>query len=325
MITNIDDNVGRLLRALDAAGLRDETIVIFMTDNGPQHPRYNAGLRGLKGTVFEGGIRVPFIVRWPGHLEAGRVVTTPGAHIDVTPTLLDACGVVAPEGLRLDGCSLLPALQGADVDFENRPLAFQWHRGNAPELYRAFALRQGRFKIVQPAGVAPDAAWSVDNVMLFDLESDPFERVDLAAERPDVVAALQHSYEAWFADVSTSRGFDPVRIVVGSDQELVTTLTRQDWRGPNASWGGDGLGAWEVTVATPGLYHVRLLFPEMEKSARVTFRAGGLKYTRTAIPGDGEVRFGSLRFSEGETAISGMIESAGAESGVHYITLERAQ
>src|SRR5438876_8306523 len=99
MITNIDDNLGRLFAKLDELKLADETIVVFLTDNGPQQVRYNSGLLERKGSVHEGGIRVPCFIRWPaGKLEPGRVVDRIAAHIDLTPTLLAACGVPKPAG-----------------------------------------------------------------------------------------------------------------------------------------------------------------------------------------------------------------------------------
>jgi arylsulfatase A-like enzyme len=99
MITNIDDNVGRLFAALDELGLDRNTIVIFLTDNGPAFggvERYNAGMRGQKGTVYEGGIRVPCFVRWPGVIPSGKAVDRLAAHIDLLPTILNACRVSPP-------------------------------------------------------------------------------------------------------------------------------------------------------------------------------------------------------------------------------------
>src|SRR5262249_16748730 len=112
MVTNIDTNVGRILGALTDRGLAGNTIVIFMTDNGPAKIRFNAGLRGYKGTVYEGGIRVPCYIRWPGHFAPGSVVDRMAAHIDMFPTLLEACQVAVPANLKLDGKSLMPLLRG---------------------------------------------------------------------------------------------------------------------------------------------------------------------------------------------------------------------
>src|SRR5207248_617057 len=107
MIANMDGNFGRLMKALDDAKLADDTIVVFLTDNGPDTARFNAGLRDRKGTVYEGGIRVPCYVRWPGKVKPGRVVEQPAAHIDLTPTLLGLCGVErGAKGPMFDGRDL---------------------------------------------------------------------------------------------------------------------------------------------------------------------------------------------------------------------------
>src|SRR5262249_50738930 len=154
-------------------------IVIFLTDNGPARPRYNAGLRGYKGTVYEGGIRVPCYMRWPGHFPAGRVVDRLAAHIDIFPTLLEACRVDMPRNLRIDGRSLMPLLGGgADAERPDRPLFFQGHRGDAPQPDRAFAARSQRYKLVRRE--APAANPTPPKLELFDLENDPGEEHDIA-------------------------------------------------------------------------------------------------------------------------------------------------
>jgi arylsulfatase A-like enzyme len=112
MVSNIDKNIGRVLKALDDRKLAADTIVIFLTDNGAAQVRFNAGLRGWKGSVFDGGIRVPCYLRWPEHFPGRLVVENIAAHIDLMPTLLDACGISPPEGLKLDGKSLLPLITG---------------------------------------------------------------------------------------------------------------------------------------------------------------------------------------------------------------------
>ena len=139
MVTNIDDNLGRLFKRMDELGLTDNTLVVFLTDNGPQQVRYNSGMRGLKGTVFDGGIRVPCFVRWPGKIVAGSTVHRIAAHIDITPTVLEACGL--PKADHLDGVSLWPLLTGKTkpADWPDRTLFFQWHRGNVPKRFRSFA------------------------------------------------------------------------------------------------------------------------------------------------------------------------------------------
>jgi arylsulfatase A-like enzyme len=259
MIENVDANFGRLMKALDDKKLAENTIVIFLTDNGPGGVRWNAGLRNRKGTVYEGGIRVPCYVRWPAQAKGGRAIDTPLAHIDITPTVLDACGV-PKDRAALDGRSFDSPLGGEKGRWPDRTLFFQWHRGDEPEKYRAFAARGPRYKLVQATGVPQGAKWE-PKYELFDIEADPFEQKDLAADKPDVVAQLKREYEAWFADV-TRKGFAPPRIVVGSEKENPVRLSRQDWRGPNATWAPDAMGGWEVELAKEGRYKVTVRYRE---------------------------------------------------------------
>ncbi len=231
MITNIDTNVGRVLSTLQAKGLERNTIVIFLTDNGPPDLRFNAGLRGLKGTVYEGGIHVPCFIRWPGQLAADRVIDRIAAHIDLAPTILGACGVAPPAGMQLDGKSLMPLLRGGpDQPWPDRTLFFQWHRSDRPEPDRAFAARSQKYKLLRPepansGGTAPP-------LELYDIEHDPYEQHDLAADQAAIVQRLHAEYLAWFQDVASTRGFAPIRIDIGDPRENPTVLTRQDWRGP---------------------------------------------------------------------------------------------
>ncbi len=258
MIENIDTNFGRLMKALEEKKLAENTIVIFLTDNGPGGVRWNAGLRNRKGTVYEGGIRVPCYVRWPARVKGGHVIDTPLAHIDIAPTVLAACGVAGND--TFDGRNILHLLTGkTDCDWQDRTLFFQWHRGDEPEKYRAFAARGPKYKLVQAAGTAPGAKWTT-KYELFDLRADPFEEKDLAADKPDEVAQLKRGYEAWFADV-TKKGFAPPRIVIGSEKENPVRLSRQDWRGDKAGWNADSNGHWEVKVERAGRYKVTLYAP----------------------------------------------------------------
>jgi arylsulfatase A-like enzyme len=260
MIANLDANFGRLMKALVDQKLADDTIVVFLTDNGPGGLRFNSGLRNRKGTVYDGGIRVPCYVRWPAKLKPGTAVDQPAAHIDLTPTLLEACGAKPAKPVTFDGRSLLPLLTGEKKALPDRTLFLQWHRGDAPEKCRAFTAIGPRYKLVQAAGVQPNAEWK-PKYELFDLPTDEFEQTDLAAKLPDEVAKLKAEYEAWFADV-TKQGFAPPRIAIGSDAEPVVRLTRQDWRGPKAGWAKDSVGHWEVSVATAGKYEVKVTAKE---------------------------------------------------------------
>src|SRR5262249_48232582 len=193
MIANIDMNFGRLL-----ATVPKDTLVIFLSDNGPGGVRWNAGLRNRKGTVYEGGIRVPFFAQWEGHFAGRRKVESPAAHIDITPTILDACGIAAPKDVKFDGRTVLPLLKSAKAEWPDRHLFFQWHRGDVPELGRAFAARGPRYKLVQAAGGQPGEY--TPKVEVFDVSWGPVEEKEPAASKPEGVPALHGRYQAWVRD-----------------------------------------------------------------------------------------------------------------------------
>lgn len=248
MVANIDKNVGRLMAKLKELNLERDTILIFMTDNGPGFARYNAGMRGTKGTQYEGGIRVPFFLRWPAAVEAGRQTNQLAAHLDILPTLLDACGVLLPKDLALDGRSLLPLLRGAAPHWPDRRICFQWHPGDTPERYRNCAVRNQRYKMV-------------NGKELYDLEADPAETKDIAASHSAMLADFRKYYDGWFDEMRTAHQFQAPKIVIGTPRENPTTLTRQDFRGSNMGWEPEASGHWEVDIK-PGDYAVSLqLFP----------------------------------------------------------------
>jgi len=251
MVVNIDENVGRVLAKLKTLEIERNTIVIFMTDNGPGFARYNAGMRGAKGTQYQGGIRVPFFMRWPGRIAAGREIPEVVAHIDVLPTLLQACGIDQPASLAVDGRSFLPLIGRPGGEWPDRMLCFQWHPGEVPEPYWNCAVRDHRFKLV-------------DGRELYDLAADPGEKRDVADKDPEVVSVMRRHYERWFEQMEAAHHFAPPRIQLGTEHENPATLTRQDFRGPNAGWQPDNFGYWEVEVR-PGRYEIKAdFFPARE-------------------------------------------------------------
>ncbi len=233
MIENIDENLGRILKKLDDLKLAENTVFIFMTDNGATNANYTAGLRSLKSSVYEGGIRSPFFWRGPGAAQPGKVDRL-AAMIDVTPTLLDVCGVKAK--VQFDGKSLKPLLQKPDAAWADRSIFIQIHRGDAPVLYRNFCVRTEKWKLLHnvPIGQPLPANLKFE---LYDLANDPGEKKNLILEQPAIAAELKAKYEAWFQDVGRTRGFAPVRFIAGTKHENPLMLNRQDWRGPKAEWG----------------------------------------------------------------------------------------
>jgi arylsulfatase A-like enzyme len=203
MIECLDENVGRLMSALDELGLRDNTMVLFSSDNGgirklsKQDP-WRAG----KGSYYEGGIRVPITVRWPGVVEAGSTCSVPVTGLDFYPTFLDAIGASPSSGKVLDGRSVLPLLTGKGSFPKGRTL--YWH---FPIYLQNYAgeedqSRDAKFR-TRPGTVLRKGKWKLHEyfedgaLLLFDLENDPGETKNLAQEKPEKLKLLKNDMYAW--------------------------------------------------------------------------------------------------------------------------------
>lgn len=318
MVSNIDANVGRLLAMLDSEKLADDTIVIFLTDNGPGSIRFNAGMRGYKGTVYEGGIHVPCYIRWPYHFRAGRVVEPLAAHIDMLPTLVDAAGLKIPHNLKIDGKSLLPLLEGkTGVQWPDRGLFFQWHRGDAPEMGRAFAVRTQRYKLVGPEPIPKPGKPKPDlpPFELYDLLTDPYENRNIAENHRELAAILHETYRSWFRNVSATRGFAPPRIQIGTPHENPTVLTRQDWRGPRATWNRDGFGFWEVEAPQAGTYDVSVRHTPRVEPGEAHLNVGSVRVQQKTEPGSQICTFRSVQIPSGQFRVEAWLGADQAKTG----------
>lgn len=323
MIANIDANFGRLMQKLDELQLADNTIVIFLTDNGPQQPRYNAGLHGLKASVYEGGIHVPCFIRWPQRLPAGEKVDLPAAHIDITPTLLEACRVEPRANIQFDGRSLLGVLTGESRERPERTLFFQWHRGDTPEKYRNFAARGPRWKLLQPQGAPGTKLPDPLPLELYDLSNDPYEEHNLAAEHPEIVADLKRQYEDWFDAMQKERGFALPPIEIGQQQENPVVLTRQDWRGPAAGWKPNDIGYWDLHGTAPATYRVTLHFAPGATLAQASL--GGTTLEAKLSPEDESCVLGPFHLKPGAARFECFVIQDGKHRGLQYAEVEKLE
>lgn len=218
MITNLDHNVGRILAALRESGLEENTLVVFISDNGlteRQGPAasYNAGLRGRKTTVYEGGIRVPCFIRWPGKLHP-RQVDEIASVIDLLPTFCDVAGV-GPYQSPVDGKSLWPLLKGAVGTLGLRYFVQQQQpqkSGLSPQPFVNATVIGQDYKLIFRDG--PDSA------ELYDLIADEAEQRDLARVHPATVSHLKAYYMRWFDEISAGRGFDPNPAILGHPAQV---------------------------------------------------------------------------------------------------------
>jgi arylsulfatase A-like enzyme len=177
MVVALDRGVGTILEALKTAGVEDDTMVIFSSDNGGALylglEGINDPLRGGKATFWEGGFRVPFFVKWPGHIPPGTIVQAPTSLLDIYPTVAQAAGVIGPPVKPLDGKSLLPVIGDAGTAHQ----VLFWRSGELR------AVRRDYWKLISSAD--PQRVW------LYDLSTDPGERNDLSTDRPEIVAELE--------------------------------------------------------------------------------------------------------------------------------------
>jgi arylsulfatase len=208
MIENIDENMGRLMTKLDEWGLYKDTLLIFMSDNGmtgggsgrgkvgtgkdgKPMMAYNSGMKGQKGSADEGGVRVPFFVRWDGVLKPDRDIDRIAAHIDILPTLADLAGVEKlPEG-QVEGRSLLPLLKNPKAQWKDRHFFTQkarWKTGSEPNnhQWKGFAVRNQRYRLVDKA--------------LYDMAKDPNQTTDVADKHPEVIKTMRGAYDKFWKE-----------------------------------------------------------------------------------------------------------------------------
>ncbi|MCA9075668.1 MAG: arylsulfatase [Planctomycetaceae bacterium] len=335
MITNIDENMGRLVHQLDEWELTEKTLLIFMTDNGtaagvarakPQATwtGFNADMRGQKGSEYDGGHRVPCFIRWPeGNLTGGRDIDTLTAHIDLLPTVRDLCDVDKPDGPPLDGTSLVPLLTGEVESLGDRTLFVHSQRLEHVQKWRKSAVMTERWRLI-------------NGNELYDIQSDPGQQTDVATGHPDEVAKLRAAYEGWWDSLSPVFD-DAVRITLGSDRENPSHLTCHDWHtddGP-VPWNQNAVsknpsnnGRWTVHITQPGNYEFRLrLRPagvhEPIPAGEVRLQIGQVEATTTTDGTTDEARL-TLNLQPGPATLqSWLTEQDGTERGAYFVEVER--
>lgn len=266
MITNIDDNFGKLREQLKSLNIADNTLLIFMSDNGTaaglQNRKgkvygFNAGMRGTKNHQHDGGHRVPFFIYWKdGKIHGGKDVSELSAHIDILPTLAELCGITPPKNhLPLDGKSLVPLLKNEDNNWKERILFTDSQRRQVPEKWIKTAAMTNRWRLV-------------DNRELYDIKKDPSQANNVIEQFPDTVAILQAAYEEWWQSTATHFAEEPA-IKIGTTFENPVNLTAHDWHtlDKEIPWNqfhirqakkGTNSGYWTIEVMKAGVYEIQL-------------------------------------------------------------------
>jgi arylsulfatase A len=205
MCENIDDNVTRILDTLNSLQLQEDTIVAFLCDNGPNSDRFNGNMRGRKGSLHEGGVRVPCFIRWPGRIEAGLALDELAAHIDLLPTILRLCEIPLPSETVIDGKDLSPLLLQKSAAWPDRMIFHTWRQRGA--------VRTNRYRLVIDG----------ENTELYDMLTDPQEQEDISALNPQKTASLKKAYDEWLAEV-TKNGYDSLPIPIGYEERSYVEL-----------------------------------------------------------------------------------------------------
>lgn len=292
-IAHVDEALGRLRRFLKDEGLAENTILIFLSDNGTAEGEkvFNAGMRGKKGSPYDGGHRAPCFLYWPGGgFKQPEIVNRLTAHLDLLPTLADLCALQLPKPVKFDGVSLKPLLLNPAGDWSARTIVM-----GAPENFTGANYgppSHGR------GAVMTDRWRLVDLKEFYDMQADPGQTQDVAKEHPDIVRELSAQYEKYWADVSAHDQSWRGRPIIGATNAPVTELCGEDWyttkgrcpwnQGAVAN-GVAAFGRWPVRFAEAGTYRVEVRRWPRELNTPITGTPTGIKIVDAWVDG-GPVR-----------------------------------
>lgn len=352
MIANIDANLGRLNKFLKSRGLAENTILIYAGDNGSYDGVrvFNAGMRGVKSSPYEGGHRVPCFISWPaGGLQGGRDIGTLTAHIDLLPTLVDLCHLNR-RGHLVDGLSLRPLLYGNPADWKPRVIVTDSQREENLIKWKDTAVMTQQWRLISPTANGDES-----KIELYDIAKDPGQKFDLAAQHPAVVQSLKAEYERWWTHVSGG-AHRYVRIVLGDDRDNPSRLNCMDWHGngANSVWNQRQIriappvnGFWTVEVSRAGRYRFELRrwpreldvaidapyhdpLPNMEttpgaaiSAERAQLTLGSIDQSKPIRPGDKYAEF-LVTLPAGPAELRTVFHAAdGTARGAYYVYVER--
>ena len=333
MIVNIGENLGKLLHKLEELSLTENTIFIFMTDNGQSDyklPRdgpfyYNAGMRGVKASAYEGGHRVPCFIRWPeGGITGGKDITQLTAHFDLMPTLIELCQLENRHAIDFDGKSLAPLLRDNGLNWRERTLFVDFQGAvEIPEKWVRSAVMTEQYRLI-------------DGQELYDIKNDPSQKNDIAEAHPEVVEKLRKEYEQWWKHISGRFDLDSCsRIPLGDDHANPVKLTCLDWLGGGGAWNQEvirnrqhGNGYWAVDIVNDGEYEFTCRTYPKEEDTRMNVIKMRLKISDQEIekevyPGSSEIKF-KLNLKKGETFLqTWFYEIDGNSFGAPFVYVNR--
>lgn len=275
MIERIDQNLNRLLQTVHDLKLDEETVVIFTSDNGGVSRGFKAGLKGSKASAYEGGTRVPFVVRWTDHFPAGKTTDAMVAQTDLFPTFCQLAGVPVPGDLKLDGKSILSLMEQGEGKSPHQYLYHTWDR-YTPNPFHRWSIHGPRFKLVGHDPQGKKKKEGEPQGQLYDLQADPGETNNVAKQYPEKVSELRGEFLRWFQDVTAGQVYQPAAIPIGDEQELEVEL-QPSWavlKGNDLEYSFDGYdwdtidnwksnsdtATWQLEVQKPGRYAVELSY-----------------------------------------------------------------
>lgn len=363
MIANIDWNVGELRKWLVEKELAENTIFIFTTDNGTATGKavYDGGMRGAKGSEYDGGHRVPLFLRWPaGGYDTERKVDTITSYVDIVPTLIDLCDVPAPENVKFDGVSIRPLLDGKSEGWPDRILVTDSQRVKDPIKWKSSSVMTNEWRLVSNVGKDQKPKHE-----LYAIEEDPKQQKNIIGDHPEVAARLKEFYENWWAELEPTFG-DPARIILGNPAENPSRLTCHDWitvgstpwnqqHIRNADANPNNIGFWylefeeggdyEITIRrwpdegkvskeaitaeipaspdVPGVQAFRARIGKAIKADTARINVAGQDFSKPVPDGASSITF-SVKMEKGPAELSALFEGEGGEvTGAYYAYVKK--
>ena len=273
LIERVDQNIGRVLKKIQSLGIAGKTLVVFTSDNGGVSRFWNGGMKGRKASPYEGGVRAPCFVRWPGVVPAESTVQAQVSHVDWLPTFCELADAPLPDDRTIDGQSLVPLLKAGKGTEHHHYVYHTWDR-YTPNPDKRWSISDQRWKLV--GMFAADARPNPDKWQLYDLQTDPGETRNVRQKHPEIVKRLRTEFVRWFKDVTNGIEYEPVRIPVGHPDAKSVEISPSwaKWTGKQIHYTFDGYdwdtidgwkepgerAVWRLDVQRAGTYRVRLSY-----------------------------------------------------------------
>ncbi|MCM8527349.1 MAG: arylsulfatase [Lentisphaeraceae bacterium] len=310
MISNIDENVGKVFDALDKLKITKDTIVIYMNDNGPDGYRYVSGFKGKKSMSTEGGLRSPLWLHWPQKFQAGGKSDLVSAHFDIMPTIAEITGAKMPENKTIDGKSILPALKGEKQKWEDRIFILQSHRGTRPNKLENSAIISQNWKIETDRK---------GKMALFDMKNDPFATKNLLDQKPEIKNKLLLFYDEWFKSLDSEypNMWSPLSVTVDTNHEKPCFLTRQEMRiEDNLRWSvNETNGEWHLEIAKSGEYEISFQMLEDASSVNAELLINGKTLKAQDFQNQKVMSFGKVKLDSGKAVLRINVKADGKDAG----------